>query len=115
VEPAVHCPRIAAFRWRTRPGYVPEGVLPLGLLRGQRTCVTKVPRSDRNGRIGSEGQSESAGLTDSLTINVVIYSELSMAFARIEELEAILSGASLTVETILREALYCGPTPMRWS
>jgi predicted nucleic acid-binding protein len=54
----------------------------------------------------SQGQLESASLTDSLAINVVIYSELSMAFERIEELEAVLSEASLTVEAIPREALF---------
>jgi len=36
----------------------------------------------------------------------VIYSELSMAFERIEELEAVLADASLGVESIPREALF---------
>jgi predicted nucleic acid-binding protein len=54
----------------------------------------------------SQGQLESASLTDSLAINAVIYSELSMAFKRIEELEAVLSEASLSVEPIPREALF---------
>ena len=54
----------------------------------------------------SQGQLESASLTDSLAINAVIYSELSMAFERIEELEAVLSEASLSVEAIPREALF---------
>jgi len=54
----------------------------------------------------SQGQLESASLTDSLAINAVIYSELSMAFERIEELEAVLSEASLSVEPIPREALF---------
>lgn len=54
----------------------------------------------------SQGQLDSASLTDSLAINAVIYSELSLAFARIEELEAVLSEASLSVETIPREALF---------
>lgn len=54
----------------------------------------------------SQGQLEAASLTGSLAINAVIYSELSMAFARIEELEAVLSDASLGVETIPREALF---------
>lgn len=54
----------------------------------------------------SQGQLESASLTDSLAVNAVIYSELSMAFERIEELEAVLADASLAVEPIPREALF---------
>ena len=54
----------------------------------------------------SQGQLESASLTGSLAINAVIYSELSMAFERIEELEAVLCEASLSVEPIPREALF---------
>lgn len=54
----------------------------------------------------SQGQLESASLTHRLAINPVIYSELSMAFARIEELEAVLADASLNYEPIPREALF---------
>jgi predicted nucleic acid-binding protein len=54
----------------------------------------------------SQGQLESANLTDRLAINAVIYSELSMAFARIEDLETVISEASLTLEAIPREALF---------
>jgi len=54
----------------------------------------------------SQGQLESASLTDSLAINAVIYSELSIAFERIEELETVLSEAALSVEPIPREALF---------
>ena len=54
----------------------------------------------------SQAEMETASLTDSLAINAVIYSELSMAFERIEELEAVLTAASLTVEPIPREALF---------
>jgi len=36
----------------------------------------------------------------------VIYTELSIAFARIEELEAVIAEASLRVEPIPREALF---------
>ena len=54
----------------------------------------------------SQGQLESASLTDSLAVNAVIYSELSMAFERIEELEAVLADASLGLEPIPREALF---------
>lgn len=54
----------------------------------------------------SQGQLESASLSDSLVINAVIYSELSMAFERIEDLEAVVSEASLNVVPIPREALF---------
>jgi predicted nucleic acid-binding protein len=54
----------------------------------------------------SQGQLESAALTDRLAINAVIYSELSMAIERIEELEQVVADATLVVEPIPREALY---------
>jgi predicted nucleic acid-binding protein len=54
----------------------------------------------------SQGQLETAALTDRLVINPVIYSELSMAFARIEELERVIKDTGLTVEPIPREALF---------
>ena len=54
----------------------------------------------------SQGELESASLTDTLAINAVIYSELSMAFERIEQLEAVVSEASLSLEQIPREALF---------
>jgi predicted nucleic acid-binding protein len=54
----------------------------------------------------SQGQLEAASLTDALVINAVIYSELSVAFERIEELEAVLTEASIAVEPIPREALF---------
>lgn len=49
---------------------------------------------------------ESAGAQDALAINQVIYAELSIAFARIEELEQVLVDGALTVEPIPREALF---------
>lgn len=54
----------------------------------------------------SQGQLEAASLTDKLVINPVIYAELSIAFAGIEELEAMITTTSLTVEPIPREALF---------
>jgi predicted nucleic acid-binding protein len=54
----------------------------------------------------SQEQLESVSLTDALVINAVIYSELSISFERIEELEAVLAEASLSVESIPREALF---------
>jgi predicted nucleic acid-binding protein len=54
----------------------------------------------------SQGQLDSASLTGQLVINAVIYSEISMSFARIEELEAVIAEASLILEPIPREALF---------
>ena len=65
-----------------------------------------VVQDDARWAAWSQGQLESVGLADRLVINAVIYSELSMAFARIEELEAVVNEASLTLEAIPREALF---------
>lgn len=54
----------------------------------------------------SQEQLESAALADQLMINAVIYAELSVAFARIEELEEVITQAALSVESIPREALF---------
>jgi predicted nucleic acid-binding protein len=54
----------------------------------------------------SQGQLETAALTDRLVVNAVIYTELSMAFGRIEELEKVIGEAALTLEPIPREALF---------
>ena len=54
----------------------------------------------------SQHQLESASIHDRLAINPVIYSELSIAFARIEELESLLADAALAFEPIPREALF---------
>ena len=65
-----------------------------------------VVQDDARWAAWSQGQLESVGLADRLVINAVIYYELSMAFARIEELEAVVNEASLTLEAIPREALF---------
>jgi predicted nucleic acid-binding protein len=54
----------------------------------------------------SQDQLDAASATDTLAINPIIYSELSIGFARIEELEAVIADASLAVEDIPREALF---------
>ena len=54
----------------------------------------------------SQDRLDSASATDTLAINPVIYSELSIGFARIEELEAVIKEASLALEEIPREALF---------
>jgi predicted nucleic acid-binding protein len=54
----------------------------------------------------SQGQLDAAALTDQLVINAMIYSELSISFERIEELDSVVADAALTVESIPREALF---------
>jgi predicted nucleic acid-binding protein len=54
----------------------------------------------------SQDRLDSASATDTLAINPVVYSELSIGFARIEELEAVINEASLVIEDIPREALF---------
>jgi predicted nucleic acid-binding protein len=54
----------------------------------------------------SQHQLDSASIHHRLAINPVIYSELSIAFARIEELESMLADAALAFESIPREALF---------
>jgi predicted nucleic acid-binding protein len=49
---------------------------------------------------------DAASTTETLAINPIIYAELSIAFNRIEELEAVIAESSLTVESIPREALF---------
>ena len=54
----------------------------------------------------SQEKLDAASTTDTLAINPIIYSELSIAFVRIEELETVIAEGSLTVESIPREALF---------
>lgn len=54
----------------------------------------------------SQRQLDRATLNGALCINAVIYAELSIAYARIEELEAMLVSAELAMEPIPREALF---------
>jgi len=54
----------------------------------------------------SQQQLEAASIRDALCINPVIYAELSIAFARIEELEAALRVAGVSLEQVPREALF---------
>ena len=54
----------------------------------------------------SQRQLEMASLRGALLVNPVIYTELSMAFARIEELEAVLAEGGFELHEIPREALF---------
>jgi predicted nucleic acid-binding protein len=54
----------------------------------------------------SQSQLDAASATEHLAINPIIYSELSISFARIEELEAVIAEAALAVEEVPREGLF---------
>ena len=54
----------------------------------------------------SQTRLEAAALQYTLLINSVIYAELSIAYLRIEELEAMLSTGGFRMEPIPREALF---------
>lgn len=54
----------------------------------------------------SQGQLDAWAARDELGINAVIYAELSIAYARIEELEDAVHAAGLRLLEIPREALF---------
>jgi hypothetical protein len=54
----------------------------------------------------SERQLTTQALRCRLIVNPVIYAELSIGFARIEELERVLETAAIAVEPIPRSALF---------
>ena len=54
----------------------------------------------------SQAQLDAAAATDITIVNAVIYAELSLAFDRIEDLEAQLRKTGMRVEPIPREALF---------
>ena len=54
----------------------------------------------------SQGQLDAWAVRDELCINAVIYAELSIAYARIEELEDTVDAAELRLLEIPREALF---------
>jgi predicted nucleic acid-binding protein len=65
-----------------------------------------VLEDDPEWALWSQDQLDAAAATDTLAINQIIYSELSMAFARIEELDTVIEEASLNIEAIPKEALF---------
>lgn len=56
----------------------------------------------------SQQQLEAARLRGPLAINAIVYAELSMAYARIEDLERVLELIGLREIVIPREALFLG-------
>lgn len=54
----------------------------------------------------SQQQLEAAALRDRLCINAAIYAELSVGYDRIEDLDAMLTGANIAFEPLPRAALF---------
>ncbi len=54
----------------------------------------------------SQRQLEVAAVRGALVINDVVYAELSVGFLRVEEVDAVLSGAQVETTTMPREALF---------
>lgn len=54
----------------------------------------------------SQSRLDAAGLRGALAINAVVYAELSMAYERIEDLDAMVRRAGLHLSAIPREALF---------
>lgn len=68
--------------------------------------ILDVVENDSQWAAWSQAQLEAASLKFALVINPVIYAELSIAYQRIEELEAMLRHAELRLLPIPREALF---------
>ena len=68
--------------------------------------ILDVIQNDPKWAAWSQAQLDAASLKFTLVINPVIYAELSIAYRRIEELEAMLGISGLRMESIPREALF---------
>jgi predicted nucleic acid-binding protein len=76
------------------------------LLLVDTNVLLDVVTNDRTWARWSQAQLDAAVAMDTAVVNAVIYAELSLAFDRIEDLEAQLSRTGLRVESIPREALF---------
>jgi predicted nucleic acid-binding protein len=76
------------------------------LLLVDTNVLLDVVTNDRTWAGWSQAQLDAAVATDTAVVNAVIYAELSLAFDRIEDLEAQLSKTGLRLEAIPREALF---------
>jgi predicted nucleic acid-binding protein len=68
--------------------------------------ILDVVENDKQWAAWSQAQLEAAALKFTLVINPIIYAELSIAYQRIEELEAMLKRAQLRLDPIPRDALF---------
>jgi predicted nucleic acid-binding protein len=76
------------------------------LLLVDTNVLLDVVTNDRTWAGWSQARLDAAVATDTVVVNAVIYAELSLAFDRIEDVEAQLSRTGLRVEAIPREALF---------
>jgi predicted nucleic acid-binding protein len=76
------------------------------LLLVDTNVILDVVENDQQWAGWSQRQLDAASLKYTLVINPVIYAELSIAYQRIEELEAMMKRAELRLEPIPREALF---------
>ena len=68
--------------------------------------VLDVLTNDPKWAAWSQSQLDAAALTQTVAINDVIYAELSLAFERIEALDAMVAKTGLRHEPMSREALF---------
>ena len=68
--------------------------------------ILDVVENDPQWAAWSQAQLETASIKYTLIINPVIYTELSIAYQRIEELETMLKTAKFRLAAIPREALF---------
>jgi predicted nucleic acid-binding protein len=61
---------------------------------------------DPNWADWSQAQLEAAALSDRVAINAVVYAELSIAFQRIEQVDAMLATTGLKIDEMPRAALF---------
>jgi hypothetical protein len=76
------------------------------LLLVDTNVILDVVEDDPGWANWSQTRLDAAALQYTLLINFVIYAELSIAYLRIEELEAMLSIGGFRMEPIPREALF---------
>jgi len=76
------------------------------LLLVDTNVILDVAEDDARWANWSQRQLDAASQRYTLLINPVIYAELSIAYARIEELESMLARGGFRVEAIPREALF---------
>jgi predicted nucleic acid-binding protein len=76
------------------------------LLLVDTIVILDVVEDDPDWAAWSQTQLDAAVMEYTLLINSVIYAELSIAYLRIEELEAMLSAGEFRMEPIPREALF---------
>lgn len=76
------------------------------MILGDTNVILDVVQDDPVWAEWSQGQLDTWAVRDEVAINAVIYAELSIAYARIEELEDTIDTAELRLLEMPREALF---------